>query len=162
MSKTFILVLNLIAFNSFACSFAPSFDDFVITEGPLVKATIPTFSVDSIHRGTNDGNRSSCSDAGFIKLKLDTVPLHEQGYIFKIVKGKFEDQLFDDSPVVPSKFKESKKLYSFLWFDGNNDVQEPINITVQIIAVSRSGNKSEPQLLNITHPGVTKAWWKVW
>ena len=74
--------------------------------------------------------------------------------IFKIIEGKFEDQLFYESPVVPSKFMENEKLFSFLWFDGSNEEQEPINITVQIIAVSRSGNKSEPQLLTITHPGI--------
>ncbi len=162
MSRIILLVLNLVAFNAIACSFLPAFDDFVITDSSAVKATKPNFTVDSIHRGTDDGNHGSCSDAGFIELKLDTVPLHEQGYIFKIIEGKFEDQLFYESPVVPSKFIDSKKLYSFVWLDGSSEEQEPINITVQIIAVSRSGNKSEPQILKITHPGVEKPWWKVW
>ena len=57
---------------------------------------------------------------------------------------------------------ENEKLFSFLWLDGSNEEQEPIDITVQIIAVSLSGNKSEPQLLTITHPGIQKPWWKVW
>ena len=157
-----LLLLNILAFEVTACSFAPAFDDFVISENSSDEVTKPTFKVDSIHRGTDDGNHGSCSDTGFINLKLETLPSHEQGYIFKIIEGKFEDQLFYESPVVPSKFMENEKLFSFLWFDESNEEQESINITVQIIAVSRSGNKSEPQLLTITHPGIKKPWWKVW
>jgi|TARA_B110000211_G_scaffold158508_1_gene179461 hypothetical protein len=162
MSRFLFLLLNILAFKAAACSFAPAFDEFVISENSSDKVTTPTFRVDSIHRGTDDGNHGSCSDAGFINLKLEALPSHEQGYIFKIVEGKFEDQLFYESPVVPSKFMENEKLFSFLWLDGSNKEQEPINITVQIIAVSRSGNKSEPQRLKITHPGIQKPWWKVW
>ncbi|WP_441002449.1 hypothetical protein [Pseudocolwellia agarivorans] len=162
MGKLLILCLNLIVFNSFACSFAPVFDEFITTDVALIKASSPRFSLESIHRGTDDGNHGSCSDLGIIKLKIDTIPVHEQGYIFKIVKGRFEDQLFLDSPVVLSKFIQNKQLYSFMWFDGSNEVQEPINITIQITAVSLSGDKSEPQVLNISHPGTSKPWWKVW
>ena len=162
MSRILFLVLSLLAFKSGACSFAPAFDEFVISQSTVVVASQPNFSVASIHRGTDDGNHGSCSDAGFIELKLKTTPTNEQGYIFKIVEGKFEDQLFNESPVVPSKFMDDNKLYSFLWLDGSNEEQEPINITVEIIAVSQSGDKSKPQLLKITHPGVKKPWWKVW
>ena len=162
MSRILLLVLSLLAFKSGACSFAPAFDDFVISQSTLVVASKPNFSVASIHRGTDDGNNGSCSDAGFIELKLGTTPINEQGYIFEIVKGEFEDQLFNESPVVPSKFMDDNKLYSFLWLDGSNEEQEAINITVKIIAVSQSGDLSEPQLLEITHPGVKKPWWKVW
>tara|TARA_R110002050_G_scaffold71891_3_gene154666 strand:+ start:51718 stop:52176 length:459 start_codon:yes stop_codon:yes gene_type:complete len=152
MNRIIVLVLSFIAFKAGACSFAPALEEFIITERSPVAATKPNFSVDSIKRGTNDGNRNSCSDAGFINLKLDSASSNDQGYIFKIVEGKFEYQIFDESPVVPTKFMESKKGYSFLWFDGHKAEQAPINITVQIIAISRSGNKSEPQLLTITYP----------
>lgn len=156
MIRIVILVLNLIAFNAIACSFAPAFDDFVITGGPQVNATTPTFTLTSIRRGTRDGSSGSCADIGFIDLTLNRLPSHEQGYIFKIIDGKFEDKIFNQSPVVPSKFMDSQKRYSFLWVDGSSIEQEAINITVEIIAVSRSGHKSAPQILNISHPGVKK------
>jgi len=162
MSRILLLLLNLVVFNAAACSFMPMLDDFIVSGNSSNEAIVPTFIVESIHRGTDDGNHGSCSDAGFINLKLDTLPSHDQGYIFKIVEGEFEDQLFHESPVVPSEFIDNKKLYRFLWFDGNNQEQEPINITVEIIAVTSSGQQSEPQLLIITHLGVKQPWWKVW
>jgi hypothetical protein len=108
MSRILLLVISLLAFKSEACSFAPAFDDFVISQSTLVVASKPNFSVASIHRGTDDGNHGSCSDAGFIELKLGVTPSNEQGYVFKIVEGNFEDQLFNESPVVPSKFMDDK------------------------------------------------------
>jgi len=101
MTRFLLLLLNILAFEVTACSFVPAFDDFVISENSSDEVTKPSFKVDSIHRGTDDGNHGSCSDAGFINLKLDTLPSHEQGYIFKIIEGKFEDKLFYESPVVP-------------------------------------------------------------
>lgn len=42
------------------------------------------------------------------------------------------------------------------------DFQEPIDITVKIIAVSKDGGRSEPQYLKVTHNGVKKPWWQLW
>ena len=109
MNRIIVLVLSFIAFKAGACSFAPALEEFIITERSPVAATKPNFSVDSIKRGTNDGNRNSCSDAGFINLKLDSASSNDQGYIFKIVEGKFEDQLF--YPL--SLWKVKKGIVSF-------------------------------------------------
>lgn len=152
MSRIMLVILSFLAFKAGACSFAPMLEEFMITDGSAVIPTKPNFAVDSIQRGIDDGTRNSCSDAGFINLKLDSAPSNDQGYIFKLVEGEFDYQIFDEAPVIPSKFMENKRLYSFLWFDGHNAEQMPINIMVQIIAISRSGNKSEPQLLTITYP----------
>ena len=101
----------------------------------------PTFVVNHIGRGEDDGNHGSCSDAGVISLKSnETLPL-KQGYIFEIVEGEFEDSLFDETPVIINDLIEDKRTYSFIWFDGNSDEQEPFNIKVKIIAVSNSGHK---------------------
>jgi len=122
----------------------------------------PTFVVNHIGRGEDDGNHGSCSDAGMISLKLNEKPPLKQGYIFEIVEGEFEDSLFDGTPVIINDLIENKSTYSFIWFDGNSDEQEPINIKVKIIAVSNSGHKSTPQYVVIKHPGIKKPWWKIW
>ncbi len=89
MSRFLLLLLNILAFEVTACSFAPAFDDFVISENSSDEVTKPTFKVDSIHRGTDDGNHGSCSDAGFINLKLETLPSHEQVRISVNPIGRF-------------------------------------------------------------------------
>ena len=152
MSRHILWINTLLAFNVGACSLAPALEEFIVTEGAAVTVINPNFSVDSIHRGNDDGKRNSCSDLGFINLQLESVPSHAQGYIFNIVEGDFGTQIFNNVPVVPSKFMGSKKQYTFHWFERNNTEQKPINMILQIIAVSRTGDKSEAQLLTITHP----------
>lgn len=162
MTRFLLLLLNILAFEVTACSFVPAFDDFVISENSSDEVTKPSFKVDSIHRGTDDGNHGSCSDAGSIVLKLKNIPTIEQGYIFELVEGTFEDTLFSDKAITLADFLEEKDKYYFVWFDGNSEEQEAFDIKIKITAVSESGIKSEPQYLNVSHPGVQKPWWKVW
>lgn len=120
----------------------------------------PNFEVKGIKRGSYDGNHGSCSDAGmitFVNLSSDT----DIGYKFAIVEGTFEDTIFGDNPIVPSTFVNEGE-FTFRWFDGHTDDQEPIEITVEITPVSKSGSTGEPARLVVSHPGVKKPWWKIW
>ncbi|MCV6620423.1 MAG: hypothetical protein OIF51_01565 [Cellvibrionaceae bacterium] len=157
-----LLLLSLSSSYSLACSFAQMLQDFEVKEGIGKPPQKPGFIVHKIHRGTDDGEFSSCSDAGIITLKLSAPQTESVGYIFEIVEGEFEDQLFLGNPVeATSRFKKDG-LYKFIWLDGSSVEQEPINITVKIEAVTTTGQRSEPQLLNVLHPGVKKPWWKIW
>jgi len=154
--KIIVFILSLLSFNVLGCSFNRDFVDFIVSQEKHVEASKPNFTVASIHRGTDDGNGGSCSDAGIINLKIKGDFLKEQGYIFEIVQGVFEGNPFSKQAIFPDKLWHNKRLFRFIWFDGNSIKQEPFNIMVKIVAVSISGHKSEPQLLEIKHLGVKK------
>lgn len=156
MIKVIAVILSLLSFNVLGCSFNRNFVDFVVSQEKHVEASKPNFEVASIHRGTDDGNGASCSDAGIINLKIKDDSLQNQGYIFEIVQGVFEGNPFRKEAIFPDKLWHNKKLYRFIWFDGNSVEQEPFNIMVKIVSVSISGHKSEPQFLEIRHLGVKK------
>lgn len=162
MYKLLVFLLLSISINTLACSFMPTKVAFETSTIEKVEPIIPAFELSHIGRGKYDGNHGSCSDAGVVSLKLKEMPSIEQGYIFEITEGTFEDTLFDTGPVIINDLIEDKSTYSFIWFDGNSDEQEPINIKVKIIAVSRSGHQSAPQFIEIKHPGVKEPWWKLW
>lgn len=162
MYKLIGILLLLLSNNSFACSFMPTMEMFKTSSVERIEPTIPMFKLSHIGRGEDDGNHGSCSDAGVITLKLQSIPIVDQGYIFEIIEGSFEDTLFDTAPVILNDLIEDKSTYSFIWFDGNSDEQEPINIKVKITAVSKSGHQSAPQYVDIKHPGIKKPWWKIW
>ncbi|WP_281556398.1 hypothetical protein [Thalassomonas sp. RHCl1] len=161
MKKLFIL-FTLIPCLSFAGSFAPMLKDFKLSSEKSLSAVKPDFIVQSIRRGTDDGNYASTSDAGIVTLKLTSLPEQLQGYTFEIVEGNFEDKLFTDTPVTPTEYVQDKREFTFIWLDGSSEEQEAFKIKVKITGISTSGEQSEPQYLVISHPGVKKSWWKIW
>lgn len=162
--KNLSLVIFAWLFSSltWACSFVQMTEDFKIIEGDGEAPESPNFEVSSIHRGSDDGNYASCSDAGILTLKLLSKSMPNVGYLFSIEKGKYDVGLFPDEPIVTSKQFFLSGEYNFIWLDGNSNEQEPIDIVVRIVAVSESGKKSEPTFLTINHPGVSVPWWKFW
>jgi hypothetical protein len=162
MNQILVLFLSLVSFNALACSMIPTSKYFEVTGNGTTESVKPVFEVEGVHRGTDDGNHGSCSDAGSIVLKLKNIPTIEQGYISELVEGTFEDTLFSDKAITLVDFLEEKDKYYFVWFDGNSEEQEAFDIKIKLTAVSESGINSEPQYLNVSHPGVQKPWWKVW
>ncbi|WP_143731037.1 hypothetical protein [Microbulbifer sp. GL-2] len=158
-----IFAVLLLAFSSpvFSCSFAPMTQEFEITGEEAEAPERPNFELKSIKRGFYDGNGGSCSDAGMITLKNISKNSRDVGYKFSIVEGAFEDTIFGDNPIVPSNFVEESE-FTFIWFDGHTDEQEPFEITIEITPVSKSGSTGESARLIVAHPGVEKPWWKIW
>ncbi len=161
MKRIFTVLLLALSYPAFSCSFAPMTQEFQITGEETALPEKPSFEVKSIKRGFYDGNDGSCSDAGMITLRNISKNSQDVGYKFAIVEGAFEDSLFRDGPVTPSTFAEENE-FTFIWFDGHSDEQEPFEVTVEITPVSKSGSTGEPARLVIAHPGVKKPWWKIW
>jgi hypothetical protein len=162
MQKYTLIFLTLISYNALACSPHQPTGLFEVTGIESPKPVTPDFVVGGISRGHDDGNSVSCSDAGVISLKLKTTPSNPTGYLFEMLENDFEDQLFISKPISILEDYDKNSPFYFRWLDGSNEVQEPINIAIKIIAVSKTGDKSTPQYLKITHPGVKKPWWKFW
>jgi len=139
---------------TWSCSFGSRFNSFL--KDPSYrsdkKPSAPIFEVKYIKRGYDDGNGGSCSDAGMITLAPKENPNKfgvTVAYTFKLVEGEFDDSIFPREPV----FSRNGKNFTFIWFDGSKVHQEPINIKIEIRAISPSGVESEPSYLRITHPG---------
>lgn len=162
MKKYLILFYALFSSDVFACSFAPMFEPFKVSGENSPKPNVPDFEVAKIKRGSDDGNYASCSDAGMLSLTLRTKTIHPTGYLFKIIDGTMEDRLFYPEPIKPSIYFEEEGIFNFIWLDGSSEEQEEIEMSVEIIAVSKSGERSEPQVLKVSYPGVKKPWWKFW
>jgi len=160
--RLLITALILVSSSVMAGGFKRMLEDFEITTEENIQALKPDFFVKYIRRGSDDGNFASTSDAGIITFQLATIPSQEQGYTFEIVEGEFEDQLFHEGPVTQTKFSKNKGSFTFIWLDGSSDEQEAFKIKVKIVGVSKSGSRSEPQLIEVSHPGIKKPWWKLW
>ena len=160
--KILLSIILLLPNFVFACSFAQTMNIFSHGDARLIIPEKPNFAVSSIYRGTK-GPHGGCQDAGSIKLQSGAKAGKKVGYRFSIERGQFEDALFINEPVVLVEAEwRTPGEYSFIWFDGNTVEQEPIDITVKIVAISEDGGESEPQFLRITHPGVKKPWWRFW
>jgi len=155
----FIFLVVVISHISYACSPVQTRTPFVITGEKSPNPVTPTFKVTSILRGQR-GSFGSCADTGQLILSLKETPKYEQGYLFEIVDGKFEEKEIFQGMV--KAFRNDITDFYFAWFDGNSNKQEPINIKVKITAVSLSGVKSKPQFLQIVHKGVKVPWWNIW
>jgi len=168
--KIFIVIFSLVAFynNTSACDRPMPIHPFKIN----VKIKVPppqkpNFIIKKISRGQRVRDNSSCfwlATLGTISLEEVSAPKTPQGYLIEIVKGKFEDKtIFSNQPVfLKYPYPKGSNIYNFEWSDGDSNIQEPFNITVKITGVSRSGEKSKPQYLQIKHQGVKVPWWNIW
>jgi len=150
--KTLIVIILLILSNKInACSFVQMIEEFKVNNAVKTK-TIPTkpyFKFISIKRGSDDGNGGSCSDAGILSLEQINKPKLSTGYIFEIIEGIYKDKIFYSNPIVATQGFKEKGLYNFVWLDKSR-IKEPLEFKVKITAVSESGDKSEPQILQIS------------
>lgn len=158
MKKIAVLVSILFSFSSYACSLAPSTEQFIIDDS--LKRTIPlepTFKVSRLSRGKKALH--SCSGLASLSLKLDKPVAVVQGYSFEIVKGTFKKIRFSDTPITLSKFMNNNDEFIFHYYEITN---EPIDIILKITAVSKSGEKSKPQFLKIQDKVSKKSLWPSW
>jgi len=161
--KYCITLLLLLSSYSQACSYGRSFSDFIVTNEKSLSPNQPNLSVHEIVRGKAGGGIGSCGDAGFVILKMNNDTGDSVGYIFELHEGEFEDDLFmEKNPIIPASHFLDEGLFHFIWLDGRSDDQEPFNIVVKIVAMSKSGQLSEPQFLTVNHQGTKSPWWKIW
>ena len=154
----YIIAIFLVLYTSgaVACSLPIYTEPFVIDKKlKLALPVKPKFKVSKFPRGTK--SKTSCSVLAFLFLKPEKT-IEQQGYTFKVIKGTFNPF----HSIEPLQRSEEHKLLSkeYEAFDEDEFVfhfyeilNNPIDIVLQITAISKSGGKSEPQLLKIKHNG---------
>lgn len=158
MKKIMFIMLALSFSGAYACSLAPTTEAFIINSNlQKIIPSEPSFKVSNLSRGKK--SKHSCSGLAYLNLKNSSPSSTEQGYIFEIYEGSFKKIRFKDVPLKTSKFSRDKDEYIFHFYETKN---EPINFTLKITSVSKSGLKSKPQLLKIIDKGTQKSWWPSW
>ena len=157
--KSIVFIIFLIAASqSFACSPIQRIEEFQIGGTAENVPAKPNLKIETIDRSDGAGSHGTCSDLAFITLKILNTPTEETGYLLRITDGEFKDGIFPNIPVNPTPHV-SQNMLSFPWSDLNR--YAPIEASIEIIAVSKSGAKSEAAYLKMSNPGVNP-WWKFW
>jgi len=157
--KLFISIIVLSHASAIACEMPVYISKFKINHKikslPPIK---PDFKLVNIIRAVR---ADTCRfGIGEIELELKTTPKNMQGYSFEVIKGKLDGGFTFGSVPVGNLWNKSK--YPLEWKDGNTNIQEPFNVVLKITGISRSGQKSSPQFLKISHGGVKIPWWNIW
>ena len=155
-SLLFLLLCNLVSFNSLACSIAgwrmftpiPDSWNAVTLEQPengyfweLVPE--PVVELGSLSRGS--GKRSSaCSDFGIIELSVSlpessSYKISDFGVYVRLTEGKQPDLIFPDTPMTGRIDNGVMKLV-FPWLEPQKSKIEPLNLTLDIFLVSHRLN----------------------
>jgi hypothetical protein len=153
--KLIVAVLALIAADAAsACSPARGYRPFLSVPTSSRAAALsppPRVTVDKIERGYGDSN-VDCSNLGVLVLKVPAETI--AGYTFEIVTGRFDSEIpFPRGFVQPI----TRGQLRFVWLDGANSPQEPLDVVVKITALSATGALSEPKYLRVQDPGGVRA-----
>jgi hypothetical protein len=95
--------------------------------------------------GCGERTATSCDDLGTLTLHVvppadDRTAPEQIGYRIRVIAGTPPSGLtFPDQAVVPYAGR-----LDFVWIDGATDDQEPIDFTIEIVAVDRAGNQGQP------------------
>jgi hypothetical protein len=141
-----------------ACSFsgpAPYVIDASMQATDHVPPTLPPLSVASLQRGKANEGCSVNSCAGIASLAIagaatdDVTPAAGIGYRFSLVDGALPMSfaiLLDQ----PSRATVADGKIWFNWDDSTAD-HEPIDFTLQVVAIDEAGNESAPQTVLVSH-----------
>jgi MYXO-CTERM domain-containing protein len=142
-----------------ACSFAgpaPYMIDASMQATDHVAPTLPPLSVARLQRGKANEGCSVDSCAGIGSLAIggaatdDVTAAEDIGYRFSVVDGALPMSfaiLLDQ----PSRATVADGKIWFNWDDGATADHEPINFTLQVVAIDKAGNESAPQTVRVSH-----------
>jgi hypothetical protein len=149
MYRIILAILLILPSISYGCRFDPNFRStpFLVTpsfkEQPVPKPAVVELSY--IKRGFDDGDFASCSDAGIIELKGST---NTVGYDISVIEPDEHKRIISDG--LYGAVKEDNGFFiRFIWLDGLKDYQDPISLSLEVRAMSITGQLSEPVELEI-------------
>ncbi|MET0815890.1 MAG: hypothetical protein ABWX88_11940 [Pseudoxanthomonas sp.] len=106
----------------------------------------PIAMVTDIVRGIGP-KHASCDDTGLLSVVVEwprgKYKLRDVGFEFKVVSGNSTYAIFPETPVqAPFRGRESDFL--FMWREGGPDQQQPIDLQVEVRAVTRDNLRGPP------------------
>ncbi|NDK37291.1 hypothetical protein DT603_00330 [Pseudoxanthomonas gei] len=145
-----------------ACGMTSKLVPFSMAEGsPPVDVAggeipAPTAVVTELVRGIGP-NHSSCDDTGLLTVVVEWprggYKLRELGFEFKVVAGSTPYAIFPEG-VVQAPISGRSSDFLFMWREGAPAQQQPIDLQVEVRAVTRDNQRGPPaRILVRSAPG---------
>lgn len=134
-----------------ACSLSTGIKPFTPTQalakdsGEELKMPMP--EVLSVTRGIGSRN-ASCDEAGLLSVRVgwprgtDYKP-RDLGFEFRVVSGTTPYVIFPDGPVT-GRVEGRDTEFLFMWRDGSPDQQQPIQLEIEVRAVTQDNRRGPP------------------
>ena len=113
----------------------------------------PGLELVSITRGVGT-RHSSCDDTGLLSIRVEwprgtDYKLRDIGFEFRVVSGETSYQIFPQG-VVSSRVDGRGSEFLFMWRDGPPGEQQPINMQVEVRAVTADNRRGPPTRLSVS------------
>ena len=152
-SKCVVVLCALFAApHVFACGMTSRLAPLELVAGSAPVETVsgeipaPVVEVTEIVRGIGPGH-ASCDDTGLLSMAVEwprgKYKLREVGFEFKVVSGVPPYAIFPEGPMqAPASGRNSEFL--FMWREGAPAQQKPIDLQVEVRAVTRDNQRGPP------------------
>lgn len=145
----------LVAADAAACNLSTGTMPFAVAgpstadAGDALRA--PSLEMVSLTRGIN--GRASCDASGLLTLSVEwprgtDYKLRDLGFEFRVVVGEDRWSIFPKTPVA-GRVDGRRSEFVFLWQDGPPAEQQPIDLVVEVRAVTPDNRRGPPAQLRI-------------
>jgi hypothetical protein len=111
-----------------------------------VELPAPVAMVTEIVRGIGP-KHSTCDDTGLLSVEIEwprgKYKLRDLGFEFKVVSGTTAYAIFPDSPI-QAPINGRRGDFLFMWQEGAPSQQQPIDLQVEVRAVTRDNLRGPP------------------
>lgn len=141
-----------------ACNLSTGTTPFAVAGPPAVETgdalRAPGLEMVSLTRGIN--GRASCDASGLLTLSVEwprgtDYKLRELGFEFRVVGGEDRWSIFPKTPVT-GRVDGRRSEFVFLWQDGPPAEQRPIDLVVEVRAVTPDNRRGPPAQVRIAAP----------
>lgn len=162
MQKKFAVVLcaMLAIPGAAACQLSSGVAPFAIRDNPPIQAEVgalqpPQVEIAGITRGVGT-RHASCDDTGLLTLRLEwprgtDYKLRDLGFEFHVVDGDQAYSIFPEGPVA-GRVSGKRSEFLFMWRDGPPDQQQPIELVLEVRAVTADNRRGPPARLRVSAP----------
>ena len=147
-----VLCAWLVAPGAGACGMTSKLTAFepVADSVPAVQADVelpaPVAVVTEIVRGIGP-KHSTCDDTGLLSVEIEwprgKYKLRDLGFEFKVVSGTTAYAIFPDNPI-QAPIDGRRGDFLFMWQEGAPSQQQPIDLQVEVRAVTRDNLRGPP------------------
>lgn len=140
-----------------ACNLSTGTTPFAVAAAPAAEAETgdglraPALEMVSLTRGIN--GRASCDASGLLTVSVEwprgtDYKLRDLGFEFRVVGGEDRLSIFPKAPVT-GRVDGRRSEFVFLWQDGPPAQQGPIDLVVEVRAVTPDNRRGPPAQLRI-------------
>ena len=158
LTCTLAIFACLFAADAAACNLSTGTAPFAVAAVPSAEAgdalRAPALEMVSLTRGIN--GRASCDASGLLTMSVEwprgtDYKLRELGFEFRVVGGEDRLSIFPKAPVT-GRVDGRRSEFVFFWRDEPPAQQQPIDLVVEVRAVTPDNRRGPPAQLRIAAP----------